>query len=212
MFSAMNLPFKWGISNYLAAYFPAHASIWLEKNEYNKTTHHPDIDPEFLVSLRGREWEGIHKPVITKLNDILYFNTITMGLEEILRFADRNSMAHGREVRLPFLNHELVQFLFSLPAGFKMHEGFSKWILRVAMNKKLPDEIVWRKDKVGFEPPQKQWMENPAFQEYIHEAKRKLVTKGILKPAVINKKIIPRSAHSTYNYDWRYLCLASTVY
>ena len=40
-----------------------------------------------------------------------------MGLEELLRFADRNSMAHGREVRLPFLNHELVEFIFSLPAN-----------------------------------------------------------------------------------------------
>ena len=37
--------------------------------------------------LIGREWEGIHKPVVTKLNDILYFNTMENGLEELLRFS-----------------------------------------------------------------------------------------------------------------------------
>ena len=103
-----------------------------------------------------------------------------MGLEELLRFADRNSMAHGREVRLPFLNHELVEFIFSLPSQLKMHDGWTKFLLRKAMDKKLPDEIVWRKDKVGFEPPQKQWMQDTTLQEYIHEAKRKLVNAGIL--------------------------------
>ena len=61
-----------------------------------------------------------------------------MGLEELLRFADRNSMAHGREVRLPFLNHELVEFVFSLPSQLKMHEGWTKFLLRKAMDKKLP--------------------------------------------------------------------------
>ncbi|MBK6634927.1 MAG: hypothetical protein IPG38_12010 [Chitinophagaceae bacterium] len=53
----------------------------------------------------------------------LHFHTTEMGLEELLRFADRNSMAHGCEVRLPFLNHELAEFVFSLPAQLKMHEG-----------------------------------------------------------------------------------------
>ncbi len=42
-----------------------------------------------------------------------------MGLDELLRYADRNSMAHGREVRLPFLSHELVEFIFTLAAEFQ---------------------------------------------------------------------------------------------
>jgi asparagine synthase (glutamine-hydrolysing) len=90
-----------------------------------------------------------------------------MGLEELLRFADRNSMAHGREVRLPFLNHQLVEFIFSLPAQLKMHQGWTKFLLRHSMNHKLPDAITWRKEKVGFETPQKEWMKTPAMQEYI---------------------------------------------
>ena len=204
-------PFNWDIKNYFAAFLPSHAAIQLEKKEYHKTIHHPDISHEFLRSLNGRDWEGIHKPIVTKLNDILHFNTAEMGLEELLRFADRNSMAHGREVRLPFLNHELVEFIFSLPSQLKMHNGWTKFLLRSAMNTKLPDEIVWRKDKVGFEPPQKQWMQNPVLQEYIQESKRKLVSSGILSKKVLDKNIDPKAAHADKNYDWRYLCAAQFI-
>lgn len=210
-FRKNNQPFQWDIKNYIAAFLPAHAAMHLEKTEYRKTIYHPDINPDFLNSLTGRDWEGIHKPIVTKLNDILYFNTAEMGLEELLRFADRNSMAHGREVRLPFLNHELVEFIFSLPAQLKMHDGWTKFLLRKAMNKKLPDEIVWRKDKVGFEPPQKYWMQDPMFQEFIQESKRKLVKAGILSKKVLHKNIIPKAAHEDKNYDWRYLCAAHLI-
>lgn len=204
-------PFRWGLGNYLATYLPAHAAIHLESKEYNKIIRHPDINKQFVRTTRGREWEGIHKPIITKLNDILYFNTATSGLEELLRFADRNSMAHGVEVRLPFLNHHLVEFIFSLPANFKIHKGWTKWILRKSMAKKLPAEIVWRRDKVGYEPPQLQWMENATMQEYIQEAKRKLVNKGILNNTVLHKPVSPAAAHAADNYDWRYLCAAQIV-
>ena len=185
--------------------------VHLEHLEYLKLLKQTDIDRGFLESLKGREWEGILKPLITKLNDILYFNTQTLGLEELLRYADRNSMAHGREVRLPFLSHELVQFIFSLPASYKIHDGWTKWLLRKAMDKKLPDDIVWRKDKVGYEPPQQQWMQNEIVQDHMQEAKRKLVNKGILNKSVLDKKIVPKSAHDDNNYDWRYLCVAQII-
>ena len=183
----------------------------LEKLEYRKTISHPDISEDFLNLLKHQEWVGIHKPIVTKLNDILHFNITEMGLEELLRFADRNSMAHGREVRLPFLNHELVEFVFSLPSQLKMHDGWTKFLLRNAMDKKLPDEIVWRKEKVGFEPPQKNWMEDHNVQDYIHEAKLKLANAGILTKNAANKKIDPLPAHAEKNYDWRYLCAAQII-
>jgi len=204
-------PFLWNLKNYFAAFLPSHAAIMLEKREYQKTIHHPDISTEFLKLLRGHEWEGIHKPIVTKLNDILHFNTTEMGLEELLRFADRNSMAHGREVRLPFLNHELVEFVFSLPSQLKMHDGWTKFLLRRVMDKKLPDDIVWRKNKIGFETPQKKWMEDPALQEYIQESKRKLINSGILTKKALDKKIEPLAVHAGKNYDWRYLCAAQYI-
>lgn len=206
-----NIPFKWNLQNYFATFLPMHAAMQLEKNEYLKIVHQPDINPEFLKLQKGREWEGIHKPVVTKLNDILHFNVMESGLEELLRYADRNSMAHSTEVRLPFLDHTLVEFIFSLPSNLKIHDGWTKWLLRKAMDKKLPDEIVWRKDKVGYEPPQKLWMEDKMLQDYMHEAKKKLVALKILNQKVLDKKSEPKSAHAENNFDWRYLCAAQII-
>ena len=72
----------------------------------------------------------------------------------------------------------------------------------------LPPSIAWRKDKIGFEPPQRQWMENKKLQDYMHEAKKKLVSKSILKEAVLDKKIQPLDSHAAENFDWRYLVVS----
>jgi asparagine synthase (glutamine-hydrolysing) len=133
------------------------------------------------------------------------------GLQELLRYSDRNAMAHGREVRLPFLDAGLVQFIFSLPSHFKINNGFTKSILRKLMDDKLPQNIVWRTDKIGYEPPQKQWMENQVMKDYIHEAKVKLVKEDILKPHALHKKGKSLHAHDADNFDWRYLCVAQIL-
>ena len=114
-------------------------------------------------------------------------------------------MAHSREIRLPFLDHELVEFVFSLPANFKIRKGWTKWMLREVMKDKLPPEITWRKDKTGFEPPQQEWLSNLHIRELITNAKQKLVDEKILKPDVMNKQIEAKGAHEADNYDWRYL-------
>jgi asparagine synthase (glutamine-hydrolysing) len=133
------------------------------------------------------------------------------GMEELLRYADRNSMAHGVEVRLPFLDHRLAEFLFSLPAHFKIRAGWTKWLLRKSAEPMLPDGIAWRRDKIGYEPPQHAWMQDPTLQEYMHEARRSLVKIGILEPAVLQKKIQPMEAHAAENSDWRYLVTAACL-
>jgi asparagine synthase (glutamine-hydrolysing) len=203
--------FNWGIKNYFAAFLPAQAAILLERKDYKKTFAHADVHPDFLHNLVGHQWDGIHRPIVTKLNDILHFNITEMGLEELLRFADRNSMAHSTEVRLPFLQHDLVEFIFSLPSTLKIHQGFTKYILRKTVANKLPDAITWRKDKVGFEPPQKMWMQNKNLQDYIFEAKKKLVDENILSPKVLTKKIEPQDAHAANNYDFKYLVAAQQL-
>lgn len=197
---------EWNWKNYLAAYLPALTAKHLREKAILQQKHLAVITKDFFLQHHNKT--SLYKPVVDKLNDILYFNTRQSGLEELLRYADRNSMAHSREIRLPFLNHELVQFIFSLPANLKIHDGYTKWILRKSMQAKLPDEIVWRKDKVGFEPPQQQWMQHAQVQEYMHESRRKLVKSGILKSNVLNKPVHANSAHSANNYDWRYLCAA----
>jgi asparagine synthase (glutamine-hydrolysing) len=145
------------------------------------------------------------------LNGQLYFNTCLHGLEELLRYADRNSMAHGREVRLPFLSHELAEFVFSLPSHFKIRNGWTKWLLRKTMSKKLPDSITWRRDKTGFEPPQQSWMQHKRLQEMVREAREKLASQHILTDKIIDRPVQATGAHETDPYDWRYLAAASYI-
>jgi asparagine synthase (glutamine-hydrolysing) len=130
------------------------------------------------------------------------------GLEELLRYADRNSMAHGVEVRLPFLSHELVQFIFSLPSQYKMQKGFTKYILREAMKDRLPSSIVYRTDKIGYEPPQQQWMQTAGFAELIQNSRTKLVDANILKKDILKQPVNEQAAHAVKNDDWRYFCAA----
>jgi asparagine synthase (glutamine-hydrolysing) len=193
--------------NMIAAYFPAFASVVLERQYLIKAIGQEDLTKDY-VQLQSKE-AYYTPPEYFDLNGVLYFNTCTHGLQELLRFADRNAMAHGREVRLPFLDHELVEFVFSLPSHYKIRQGWTKWLLRRCMDKKLPDQVNWRTDKIGFEPPQKKWMESTALSDLIMDAKKVLVEEKILQPAVLTKKIQARGAHEADNYDWRYFSAAS---
>jgi asparagine synthase (glutamine-hydrolysing) len=105
----------------------------------------------------------------------------------------------------------LVQFVFSLPSSFKIHAGWTKSILRKTIQTSIPDPIVWRKEKIGYEPPQRSWMENKLLADYIQEAKRKLVRADILAPAALNKKVQPQDAYAAENNDWRYLVAAGCM-
>jgi asparagine synthase (glutamine-hydrolysing) len=192
----------WNWKNKLAALFPGFSAMYLKRSRNRMQRHHPDLTRSFVDGYGESYYDTPH---LDRLNGVLYYNTFMNGLEELLRYADRNAMAHGLEIRLPFLQHELVQFLFSLPASYKIRDGHTKWLLRKCMQQKVPDEILHRTDKIGYEPPQQQWMQDARLQEYMREGMRVLVKQGVLKQSVPGKKIQPRDAHAAENYDWRYL-------
>jgi asparagine synthase (glutamine-hydrolysing) len=80
------------------------------------------------------------------------------SLPDLLRYEDRNSMAFSVEARVPFLDLRLVDFVFRRAGGLRIHCGWTKWIHRKALENVLPNEIVWRKDKVGFDIPEGMWL------------------------------------------------------
>ena len=192
----------WRLKNKLAAAFPTWAGWYVRRRRARAQLSQHDLTQSFIAASGESYYDIAH---FDELNNILYYNTFVNGLEELLRYADRNSMAHGIEVRLPFLSHQLVKLLFSIPARFKINNGYTKWLLRKSMEDKLPRNIVWRTDKVGFEPPQQQWMKDRRLLDYAHESKKELVKRGMLKEQVLHKKIQPQDAHAADNYDWRYL-------
>ena len=88
------------------------------------------------------------------------------SLPHLLRYEDRNSMAFSIEARVPFVDYRVVEYAFTHGAALRMRDGWTKWLLRRAMLGTVPDEIVWRRDKVGFDTPERKWMDAviPAFR------------------------------------------------
>jgi asparagine synthase (glutamine-hydrolysing) len=84
------------------------------------------------------------------LNEILRTYVRSHGLPALLRYEDRNSMAHSIEARVPFLDYRLVELLFSLPGDLKINGARTKYVLREAMTGVLPESVRTRKDKLGF--------------------------------------------------------------
>jgi asparagine synthase (glutamine-hydrolysing) len=195
----------WNWKNKLSAIWPVYAGNYIKKARSKKQLQSGGMEKHFAAAY-GMSYYQL--PEQDSLNNILHYNTFNNGLEELLHYADRNSMAHSREVRLPFLNHLLVEFIFSLPADLKIKNGRTKWLLRKSMDHLMPEAITWRKDKIGFEPPQKEWMQHRGIQDYIRNAKQELVEKGILDKAVMGKKIQPLDSHAADNFDWRYLVVS----
>lgn len=107
----------------------------------------------------------------SSLSDVLRIDLRSFIMPSLLRYEDRNSMAFAVEARLPFLDYRIVEFALSLPDDFKIHKGWQKYILRLAMPD-LPEKIRFRKDKKGFTTPHDEWMERfrDRFEGYAQAA------------------------------------------
>ncbi len=97
------------------------------------------------------------------LRDALYEDSFERFLTTLLRYGDRNSMAHSREVRLPFCDHRLSELVLSLPPQLIMGDVQTKRPIRQGLSEFLPEAIATRWNKQGFRPPQDLWFTSPAF-------------------------------------------------
>ncbi len=115
-------------------------------------------------------------PFADRLRNELVRWQLTTQLPEFLRYADRNSMAHGREVRLPFLDHRLVEFCFGLPPHWLLDGARTKAILRDAMEGIVPSAVLRRRDKLAYAPPQRAWAQGalrPWIERHLEAAARR---------------------------------------
>lgn len=85
-------------------------------------------------------------------------------LPGFLHYEDRNSMAHGVETRLPFLDYRLVELLFRQPPAAKLAGGYSKRLLRTAATGLVPDSIRLRTAKTGYPAPLEDWLRERPFE------------------------------------------------
>ncbi len=99
------------------------------------------------------------------MNKVLYLHTHQDILPTLLRNYDRYSMAGGVEIRMPFMDYRIVSLAFALPGSSKLRNGFSKAIVRDALAPYMPNEIIKRKTKIGFNTPIVEWMQGE-MKEY----------------------------------------------
>jgi len=101
------------------------------------------------------------------LRQILYFDQTCWLPGNLLERGDRMTMGASLEARMPFLDHELLDFVSSLPDHYRIRGRTTKWILREAMTQLLPRAILER-PKVGFRVPVNEWFRGP-MRDYLYD-------------------------------------------
>ena len=130
-----------------------------KKDVWEKMSENNSEDMEIVNKLYNRTGE-----INGSLSKLLFIDTRMSLSDDLLIFNDKMSMANSLEMRVPFLDVELVKFLETLPSDLKLRKNIHKYIHKQAMKKWLPDEIIFRK-KRGFETPMDQWMQNELSDE-----------------------------------------------
>ncbi len=116
----------------------------------------------------------------TRVDKFLYNLLFSTSLPTLLHFEDRNSMAFSIESRVPFLDHRLVEYAFSLNDADRITPERTKRILRDAMRGIIPDSVYNRKDKKGFVTPgESKWLRGPLSR---------LVSSDMKIPDFLNKE------------------------
>lgn len=105
-----------------------------------------------------------------RLKSHLRAELTNLKLPALLRHGDRNSMHFSVESRVPFLSKKLAEYVFSLPESYiSANDGSSKSLLRAALRGITPDEILDRRDKIGFATPENQWLKDINWEKELSE-------------------------------------------
>jgi asparagine synthase (glutamine-hydrolysing) len=143
----------------LAAFLPKSLTTRSDGLANQRRTRLEWWNPEWLAAhgrLAPQRQESRGRDAMTSR---LYHDALCGPLQELLRYGDHNSMAWSRELRQPFLDHRLAEFLFSLGPEHKISGGQTKAVLRRAMRGIVPGPILARNDKLGFQVPLGRWLD-----------------------------------------------------
>ncbi|MBI4179926.1 asparagine synthase (glutamine-hydrolyzing) [bacterium] len=160
------------------------------------STYHPlDSFKEIFNRPRGAE----------PLDRILHYE-LRAWLPALLHVEDRMSMAWSLESRVPFLDPRLVEYAFRAPASVKLRGGRLKHLLRAALRGVVPDEILDRRDKIGFPVPIQAWRRR-SLQGFMS----RLFTRSTLaEDGIVRRESVARIAEGSGEFDrnlWGLICL-----
>ena len=121
------------------------------------------------------------------INQAMYLDLNSFLPNNVLRYGDRMSMAHGLEMRVPLADPELASKFLAMPERFKLDGGVTKALLRKHLKGRVPDGVIAR-PKLGLNPPMGAWLNGalrPMLEDYLSEARLK--QRGYFEPAAVAK-------------------------
>jgi asparagine synthase (glutamine-hydrolysing) len=135
------------------------------------------------------------------LDQMLYIDTKTWLPDDLLIKADKMTMANSLELRVPLLDHRLLEFAASLPERYKLNGTTLKYIWKKALVKRVPEQILKRK-KAGFPVPYEFWLRNN-FKDQVRDilTDRKTIERGYFKKTAIENLINANSVSGKYSKE-----------
>ena len=138
------------------------------------------LQPSDFVLIDGKKYP---KSNYTTLNSMLYAFISTDVLPRLLKYEDRNSMRFSIESRTPFADDiNLINYVFSLPGVYKIHNGWNKYLLRESMKGIIPEKVRLRTSKLGFTTPENDWLNNmkPVVFDFVKKELNEIINLNLL--------------------------------
>lgn len=123
---------------------------------------------------------------------------IKTHLVSLLMKQDKMSMAAAIETRVPFLDHELVEFAFSLPETMKLRGQRGKYLIKRLAERKLPKELIYRR-KMGFPVPLTKWLRHGKFKKYLVDV---LLDPGSIRRGIFNRSFVEQHLREVESGIW----------
>jgi len=158
-------------------------SEWLRNDFAPRPSDDAFLSNDMLEKIPLKDHGGYPRKFESLLHDHLYQSMTKTNLPALLHFEDRNSMAFSIEARTPFLDVRLVETAFAISEDWKILGTETKRILRHAMRDILPEPIINRSDKMGYNTPMGRWFRN-GWKDTVEEilSPERISRLGLLNP------------------------------
>src|SRR5262249_19971791 len=135
------------------------------------------------------------------VNRMLYIDTKTWLTDDLLLKADKMTMANSIELRVPLLDHKLLEFAATLPGNFKVHNFTTKYIAKQVLSKKVPQEILDRR-KTGFPVPYSSWLRKE-MRGWVNDLlfDRKIGARSYCDKGAIERLVSDNAGTGTYSKE-----------